>query len=591
MRNLFKILKSVPELRKYYWAVSLMSLGLSAMSILVPVLSGRAIDELRKGEASSLKYLVTIALIIFALDLSQTIFSNINGHIGDMLAVRLKKILSSRYYEHLLVLPQSYFDNELSGKIINRLQRSIVQIVNFVQMYSNSFLQFVVTTVLSLAAVAWYSVPVAVLLFMLYPIFIIMTVKSSGKWQEYQGEINTLSDEATGRFVESIGQVKVVKSYSAEARELKYFGRRFNKIIDLTRPQSIYWHQQDVKRRLILNAIFFGVYVVIFVQAGTQSISPGQAVALMLHAMNIRIPIFTISWLVENTQRAVADSKDYFEVMDLPADKESASSRDELKVTKGVVKFDKVSFSYSKDKAMLENLDFILDGGSRTALVGESGEGKTTISNLMLRFYKSQSGTITIDGQRLDDVSLKSLRKNISVVFQEASLFSGTIRENIAYARPTATDEQVQAAAKAANAHEFITALEKGYESEIGERGLKLSGGQKQRIAIARAILKNAPILILDEATSSLDNKSEKVVQEALDRLMQGRTTLIIAHRLTTIASVDKIITIKKGKIDEIGSPSVLAKSGGIYSELLALQSGDTRYKKKLAKYELVSNS
>ena len=222
--------------------------------------------------------------------------------------------------------------------------------------------------------------------------------------------------------------------------------------------------------------------------------------------------------------------------------------------------------------------------------MGESGEGKTTLTNLLIRLYEPQSGSITIDGQNILNVTQKSLRENIGVVFQDPALFSGTIYENISYANDKATEEEVIAAAKAANAHEFIEKFEKQYQTQIGEKGLKLSGGQKQRIAIARALLKNAPILILDEATSSLDSRSEGLVQEALDRLMQGRTTVIIAHRLTTIAHVDKIITLRNRKVDEIGTPADLAKTSGIYSQLLAISNKQGEIaKNKLKAYEISS--
>jgi ATP-binding cassette subfamily B protein len=226
------------------------------------------------------------------------------------------------------------------------------------------------------------------------------------------------------------------------------------------------------------------------------------------------------------------------------------------------------------------------------ALVGESGEGKTTLTNLLLRLYEPQSGKILIDGHDISEVTQESLRGQIGIVFQEPALFSGTIRENISYARPKASEKEIMAAAKAANAHEFVEKFEKGYETEIGERGLKLSGGQKQRIAIARALLKDAPILILDEATSSLDSRSEHLVQDALERLMKGRTIIIIAHRLSTIANVDQIITLSGGTVDEIGSPSKLAQSGGIYSQLLTLQRGGPptkRTKQRLQAFELVA--
>ena len=589
MKYILRILATTKELWKYYLVIGVFTVGLSLLTLSQPILSGWVVDELSKGTGARLSYVVTLAVLIFAMDLAYTLFSNVSGYYGDQIAVRLQKLLSERYYKHLLSLPQRYFDAELSGKIINRLNRSITQITGFMQMMSNSFLQFIFGTLFALIAVAWYSWQVAAMLFMLYPIYIWMTFRSSGKWQRYQKKKNLHIDIASGRFAEAVSQLKVVKSFGSERRELKFFDRHMQTMVDTNTPQSKYWHVRDVQRRVVLNVIFFAVYLYVFVQAVHGTYTPGQAVALILLAANIRIPIFTISFLVDSTQRAIADSKDYFEVMNEKPVIEDAPDARELKVNRGEITFENVSFSYDANQPVLKGVSLAIAPGSKTALVGESGEGKTTLTNILLRLYEPEKGTIQIDDQNISDVTQLSLRRNIAVVFQDPSLFSGTIRENIGYALPNASQKQIESAAKAANAHEFISKLEKGYDTEIGERGLKLSGGQKQRIAIARALLKDAPILVLDEATSSLDSRSEHMVQEALERLMKGRTTIIIAHRLSTIQHVDQIVTLRDGKIDEVGTPRELAASGGIYAQLLDLQrtKSSEKAKQKLKDYEI----
>ncbi|GAC1391257.1 MAG: ATP-binding cassette domain-containing protein [Candidatus Saccharimonadales bacterium] len=590
MKEIYKILKSASQLWKYYVVISVLTIMLSFMNLLQPLLSGWAIDEIRKGHSARIKYVVLVAFGIFILDLSSNAFSNVSGYLGDQMAAKLNRILSKRYYRHLMDLPQRYFDTELSGKIINRLNRSIVQITSFMNMVSNNFLQFIFSTIFALIIVSLYSWQVALMLFALYPIYIYMTFNTSSIWRKYQEKKNLHIDIASGRFAEAIGQIKVVKSFIQEKRELKFFDKHQQIAVETNKPQSKYWHIRDAQRRIVLNIIFFGVYMYIFVQGAHGTFTPGQAVALILYAMQIRIPIFTISFLVENIQRAISDSKDYFEIMNISPSISDKANAKSLEVSSGEIKFDNVSFSYDKNQPVIKSISVTIKPDSKIALVGESGEGKTTLTNLLMRLYEPENGVISIDDQNINEVTQSSLRENIGVVFQDPALFSGSIKENINYGNKFAKDSDIISAAKAANAHEFISKLEKGYQTEIGERGLKLSGGQKQRIAIARALMKNPPILILDEATSSLDSRSESMVQEALENLMSGRTTIIIAHRLSTIQNVDQIITLKNGKIDEIGSPIELASSGGIYSQLLSLQNSKTdATKKKFKTFEIAS--
>ena len=592
MRDIWRIIRFTKELWRYYLGVSVFAILVAAMSQIQPLLTKPAIDQMTKlvqGHHANVRLVAILAVLIFLSDVGQTLFSNFGGYIGDVLSAKLQQLMSQRYYEHVLSLSQRYFDTELSGKIINRMNRGISQITNFMQMVSNNFLQFIFSTVFTLVIVFHYSWQVALMLFALYPIFIGLTMRTSNKWREWQKTINDEQDVASGRFAEAVGQVRVVKSFLQEARELAFFKTRYGKVVETTKPQSVYWHRQDVIRRLVLNVIFLGVFVFTFVETARGVYSISTMVLLIQYSLLIRIPIFSISFLVDQTQRAIANTNDYFEVIDQQPEIADMADRKVLVVHRGEITFDHIQFGYD-DSLVLKDVDFTIKPDSKVALVGESGEGKTTLTNLLLRLYEVSGGQILIDGMNINDVTQHSLRENIGVVFQEPALFSGTIRENISYARPNATNDQVVAAAKAANAHEFIAKFEKGYDTEIGERGLKLSGGQKQRIAIARALLKDAPILILDEATSSLDSKSEHMVQEALERLMKGRTTLIIAHRLSTIQNVDLIVTLRKGTVDEVGSPEKLARSGGIYAQLLKLQQGHTEAsEKKLKDFEIAA--
>ena len=595
MKQIWKVIQYSKELWPYYGAIGFFTIGLALLNQAQPLLVKEIVDEVVEsigGVEADVASIIIFVILIFVADVSVTLLSNISGYLGDIMAAKLKRLLSFKYYEHLLELPQSYFDQEKTGTIINRLNRTISELTRFMNMLANNLFQFIVTTVFTLIIVAFFSWPVALLLASLYPIFLYMTARTSVAWQEYQRGINEDSDVATGRFAESVSQVKAVKAYSREPYELKSFDRRFSKIVSTTKKQSLGWHQKDVARRLVMNLIFLLVYGFIFIQGVNQTITVGEMVLLVQYASLIRLPLFSMSFIVDSTQRAISGSNDFFEAMSIQPDIKDWPKAKSLKVSSSKVEFVDVTFAYDKNQKVLKGISFVIEPDTKVALVGESGEGKTTISNLLLRLYDPTSGGIYIDDQNIAKVKQKSLRSNIGIVFQEPALFSGTIRENIMYGRATASEVEMIAAAKAANAHDFISQFEKGYDSEIGERGLKLSGGQKQRVAIARAILKNPPILILDEATSSLDSKSEAQVQEALTRLMKGRTTMIIAHRLSTIQHVENILTLKNGKVDEFGSPADLAKSGGIYSKLLELQNTPPeKMKQALKQYDLIRDS
>ncbi|NLT56535.1 MAG: ABC transporter ATP-binding protein [Actinomycetales bacterium] len=597
MRSLIRILLVARGLWPYYTAIVVTSLAVVGTNLMTPFIVKGAIDvvvEAVRGQPAGVSTVVWLAVALLATDLANTVLTNVGGYLGDVMAVKLRATLAGSYFTKLLSLPQRYFDDELTGTVINRLTRSITEITNFVNVFANTFFQMFLTLAAVLVVTVWYSWPIAVLLAVVYPLFVWLTTITSARWQALEAEKNLDLDVAGGRFAEVIGQIRVVKSFVQERRELTAFQDRYRRTIRTTRRQSRFWHAMDVARRGVLNLIFFGVFVVIFTQTARGAFTVGVMVLLVQLVTMARQPVFSMSFVVDASQRAVAGSRDYFAVMAEPGEwEELPPARPAGPAAAGGpqgIDFTTVCFGYEGGENVLCDVTFSIEPGERVAVVGESGGGKTTLVSLLLGLYAPDSGTIRIGGTDLGELSLEEVRSRVGVVFQDPALFSGTIRENIAYAAPDASPEAVTEAARSANAHAFIERFPAGYESQIGERGIKLSGGQKQRIAVARAILKDAPVLVLDEATSSLDSKAERLVQQGLERLMAGRTTIVIAHRLSTISSVDRIVTLRNGRVDEIGTPDELAATGGIYAELLALQASATKKdRKRLHRYDILA--
>ena len=611
MNTLLRILRFTRSLTPYYIGIMVAAAVVTAAGLTVPFITGRATDVIvdavgaaTDGGAgaddvvgSAIRTVVLLALALLAASLVESVVSNVGGYWGDVMSAKMRLILSNRYFAQLLALPQRYFDSELTGTIVARLNRSISEVTNFMKTFSNMFVTMIMTTVAVLAISAWHYWPLAALLLLAYPIYLWLTALTSKRWQRLEGEKNDHIDVASGRFAEVVGQIRVVKSFVREKRELDHFGDHLDDTVEITGRQSRHWHVMDAFRRGVLNVIFFGLYLMIFIRTVTGDFSPGQMVMLIQLMAMARQPVTTLSWMVDAAQRAIAGSKSYFEVMDLdparvdggggrPSEPRRPAAADAADIPQTAVAFRDVRFGYDDDHDVLSNITFDVVAGERIAFVGESGGGKTTLTSLLMGLYGTRSGDIEIVGSGDD---LATLRENIGVVFQDAALFSGTIAENIAYGNPAASRDEIVAVAQRAAVDRFVEKLPRGYDTVIGERGMKLSGGQKQRIAVARAMLKDAPILVLDEATSALDTRSERLVQEGLEDLMRGRTTFIIAHRLSTIAEVDRIITLRDGRIDEIGSPAELATSGGIYAELLALQHADSKAgRNRLKDFEVV---
>lgn len=650
MRSLARILSFTRELTPLYVGIVVAAVITSLLTLAVPFITGAATDQIVAGLRGDQSTDATITSVLWlagaflAVELISTLVSAVGGYWGDVMAARMRTILSTRYFAQLLALPQRYFDNELTGKITSRLNRSITELTQFLNFFANNAFTMLITTaaVLVISAVYWW--PLAALLALIFPLYMWLTAKTSVRWQALEKEKNHEVDVAAGRFAEVVAQMPVVKSFVQEPHEHAGFSRHYRRIVGVTRDQSRYWHGMDAWRRGALNVVFFGLYALIFIRTATGEFSVGDMVMLIQLMAMARQPVTSMSYLVDASQRAIAGSTDYFEVMDQPHDRQpdarilaaigpvqQSRATQEASVTAttaaspeaggqrtavagdvvgqvspgsaelpvsdlrdlrdGIagrgdasapaVAFRDVAFGYDDGPDVLRGVTFQVGQGEKVALVGESGGGKSTLASLLMGLYTVRSGAVEVFGADVDELPVPVLRAGVAAVFQDPSLFSGTIRENIAYARPDATDEQVRAAARVAHADRFVERLAEGYDSLIGERGLKLSGGQKQRIAVARAVLKDAPVLILDEATSSLDTRSERLVQAALDQLMVGRASLIVAHRLSTIAAVDRIVTLRDGQVDEIGTPADLARSGGIYAELLALQNQGTEAAKR----------
>lgn len=596
MRSIVKIMATAQELWPLYVTVIVGAVATSVTALLTPFVIARATDtvvDIAEGRGGTVLELMWLAVVLLLIALANSAITNISGYFGDLMSVRLRAILSANYYRKLLRLPQRYYDNELTGTIVSRLNRSITSITEFLQMFSNGFFPTIITLLAVLVITAFYSPWLSILLIIIYPTFVWLTAKTSKKWQVWEKQKNDHYDISGGRFSEVIGQMRVVKSFVTEKTELSSFQGHYRDAVALTRAQSRFWHGMDLWRRGALDLVFFGIYAIIFWQTATGQYTVGTMVLLIQLTTMARMPVTSMSYWVDMTQRAVAGSHEYFKVMDEPDEPNNALEASPGAVVEWVgsgpvIEFDDVDFGYGDGELVLRDINLAVNRGERIAFVGESGGGKTTLVNLVMKLYPATAGEVRVHGQSVAEVPTVPLRREVGVVFQDANLFSGTVRENMAYGQDDVTDEQLTVAARRANAMNFISHLPHGFDTEIGERGIKLSGGQKQRLSVARALLKNAPILILDEATSSLDTKSERAVQAGLEELMEGRTTLIIAHRLSTISTVDRIVTLRDGRIDEIGTPAELATTGGIYAELLALQ-GSTRKadKARLLHYDI----
>ena len=567
--------------------ISFLILFSALLSLIAPILSKYIVDEIVsqiQHKDGDLQRLIIIIVVAFGANFLGLITNSLSDRLGDHFAGKLRKFLTEKFYDKVLRLPQSYFDSEISGKIVNQLNRGIHTIHEVLNNSTNFILPTFLQGIFTVLVLAFYNIPIALFTFILFPIYLILSYYSTVKWGKEEVKKNKIEDFSRGRIQEVISNIKLVKSFVSEQKEHGVISNNLKEINRIYAKQSTTYHIFDFFRGLSLNIILFAINILVFYNTFKGSISIGEMVLILSLVNQARLPLFAMSFILTQLQMAEAGSKEYFEILDLKPKENYTKKINLSKIKDPTITFKNVSFNYEKSSVVLRNVSFKVNENETVALVGHSGAGKTTIVNLILKLYEPTGGDVYLKNKNYKDLNEKLIRNNIALVFQDSELFSSTVRENVSYGKD-ARDAEIVNALKLANAYDFVINLPKGMDSEIGERGVKLSGGQKQRIQIARAILKNVPILILDEATSSLDARSEKEVQDGLKNLMKNKLVIIIAHRFSTIQNVDKIIVLDKGKVVDMGTPAELASRPGIYLDLLRYQIEGNR--KLLETFEL----
>lgn len=550
-------------------------IAVSLLEFIVPQLTRYTIDHLIPGKRYDQLAAIGAGVMgsALALGLLRFLSTSLMASIGQTVLYKLRNDL----YRHMQNLDIAFFDRNRTGDLMSRVTNdvSILQ-----QLISSSMMQLF-TDFFTFTAIAvymlWIDWRLTLLLLATFP-FMIMTTRLFGKrmrasFRKVQESVADVSDHLQN----SLTGIRLIKSFTAEDYESERFSERTRRNMDanihVVRLRAAYEPIID-----FLN--FLGLAIVLVFGAWLSmrgEMSVGTIVAFIAYLRLLQNPVRHFSRIINSIQQSAAAFERIMEVMNTEAAIVEREDAKPLPKVKGHIVFRDVDFSYSNESEVLEQFNLELQAGKITALVGSSGSGKTTIAHLIPRFYDPKAGDITIDGYSIMDVTLESLREQIGIVSQEIVLFSGTIGENIRYGNLNASDAEVLAAAKAANADKFIESFPRGYDTQIGERGVKLSGGQKQRISIARAILKNPRIIILDEATASLDSESEQHIQAALAVLLKGRTCLVIAHRLSTIQQADRIYVLEQGRILESGTHEELLRHQGRYSQLYELQFPQTQ--------------
>lgn len=510
--------------------------------------------------------------ILFILYLGNYGLLYLVNYYGHLMSAKIENDMRRDLFEHLQQMSFKYFDNAKTGQLLSRLTSDIAEIGELSFRGPNDIIVCCITMIGTIGILFWMNVYLGILIAVLLIAKTLHTVYVNKKMKAAFRENRIKSGEITARAEESLGGIRLVKAFAQEEYELARFMEKSLDFLE-TRRKSY-----KILAYFSGNVNFFTNITNLLILAcgglliAKDKLSLSDFVAFLLYVNLFMKPLLRLTVFTEMYQRGMAGFQRFYEIMEMKPEIINQKDTVVCKKIRGEIEFDNLVFGYSDQKKVIKGFNLKIAPGQTVAFVGETGAGKTTIASLLLRFYDPLSGRILVDGIDIRQYKQQELRRNIGIVQQDVFLFSDSVTHNIAYAKPEAEQSEVENAARLAAADKFIEELPNKYATEIGERGVKLSGGQKQRLAIARVFLKNPPIVILDEATSSLDNYTEKLIQESLDKLAENRTTLIIAHRMSTIKNADKIIVLNNGEVAEIGTHSTLMSGGGLYYNLYNAQ-------------------